>query len=251
MAKSLNKVDTDSYGSLCPDFLKQLCKHPLSLDNDYGSYHNFTDNANGFPVNVMLDIRVDLTTEHEILCQARHHAHQNCSAKKGSYLLHERDQKCLDKLTSLLKMWEEKVKKSKKRGKYVLLFSTIQVLYLPKQVLPGNCWQVSMLVWCKMPSAKNYHYFKEPLHVDFSPRFPQRVATIILDGFQPETWLLGNTCKQTSVMDDTNSCHVSPCNRHWHNNKINHCHYLDTILLPDTDSYQIITATKQVLATKK
>ncbi len=93
----------------------------------------------------------------------------------------------------------------------------------------------------RCPRPKNYYYFKEPWHVDFSPRFPQGVDKTMLDGFFPATWLLGSTCECKTVVNDNNSCPFFPCNKHLHNNKTNHCHYLDTILLPVIESYQVNT----------
>ncbi len=87
-------------------------------------------------------------------------------------------------------------------------------------------------------------------NLDFSPMIPQEVAKTLLDGFHPKTWLLGSACDQTTVIDDI-FCLVCPCNTYWYNNKLNHCHYLDAILLPEIESNQINPSNEHVLATKK
>ncbi len=119
MPKSFNSIETNSYGSMCPeDFMCMCNKHPLALKNELPFFQNFKKNSNRFPINAILDLQVDLGVEHRILLYARGHTRENQVRKKGNHCFHKRDQAHIDTLTTLLKIWDDTVDKKKRRGKY-------------------------------------------------------------------------------------------------------------------------------------
>ncbi len=116
-----------------------------------------------------------------------------------------------------------------------------------KQLLVHKKWNSKQSIHF---GPNNNYFFFDPWEVDFS--LPAGVNRTIIHGFFPDAQLVGSTCEWAAALDVDNHCIVSPFNKYWHNNNTHDCHYLDTILLYITESYQAGTLTtyKQVFSRK-
>ncbi len=108
--------DEDSFASRCPKDKKYSCKMPPTIWLERTFLRFFELNRKSIPWWVMLEIRVDLREEYNILCQARRTAAPRRQAKEGQHCVVERDIKLHDELEYLDWTWRTKVRAEKEKG---------------------------------------------------------------------------------------------------------------------------------------
>ncbi len=126
MSQGCKHIEADSFGSMRPENLRNMCKHSLSIKDELPLFKISRKPQMAFLCMqyLMFEWTPRFNTTSSRVPEVMHRKIKQ-TRKKENFCFHKRDQACLDTLTLLHQLLDNTVKEERRRGKNALLLSNM------------------------------------------------------------------------------------------------------------------------------